>query len=37
MASISPQHLNPLAAGTITIVVVSIIGLGIVNYLANKG
>jgi hypothetical protein len=35
MASISPQHVTPLAMGFVALLVFAILGLGAVNFAAN--
>jgi hypothetical protein len=36
MAQISAEHVGPLSMGFVAVVVFAIVGMGIVNYLADK-
>ena len=36
MANVSSQHLSPLTMGFVGVLVFAILGIGIVNHLANK-
>ena len=37
MAQVTPQHVPVLTAGFVGLIVLAIIGIGVMNYAANKG
>lgn len=36
MATVSQEHVTPLTTGFVGALVIAVLGIGIVNYLANK-